>query len=151
VIIEESILIRADIDKVWGTLTEPACWKDWNSGLTTAAVETGRLVSGERFTFFIRPFALPVRVRTVIEEIVPNERLVWKGRKFGIYSRHEFLLKQTGEGVVVTSRETLRGLPLLLGGFAITKDTVRRLTISMLSDLQKACETGDTCGRSPLA
>jgi uncharacterized protein YndB with AHSA1/START domain len=143
-VIEESILISADINEVWGTLTDLACWKDWNSGLTVAAGETGRLVSGKKFTFCIRPFVFPVRLRTVIEEIIPNERLVWRGWKFGIFSRHEFLLRQTGEGVSVTSRETLRGLPLLPGGPAFTKGTVRNLTIAMLNDLKKASEKAST-------
>ncbi len=140
-IIEESIVIRADIEKIWTTLTDLTCWKDWNSGLMDATGETGQLSSGEKFAFCIRPFVFPVRLRPVIEEVVPKERLVWKGWKFGIFSRHEFLLRQTGEGVLVISRETLRGLPVMFGRFSFPLWKVRELTARMLNDLKKAAET----------
>lgn len=140
-IIEESIVIRADIEKIWTTLTDLTCWKDWNSGLMDATGETGQLSSGEKFAFCIRPFVFPVRLRPVIEEVVPKERLVWKGWKFGIFSRHEFLLRQTEEGVLVISRETLRGLPVMFGRFSFPLWKVRELTARMLNDLKKAAET----------
>jgi len=140
-IIEESIDIRADIEKIWTKLTDLTCWKDWNSKLMDATGETGQLSSGEKFTFCIRPFVFPVRLRPIIEEVVPKERLVWKGWKFGIFSRHEFLLRHTGEGVRVTSRETLRGLPLMFGSLSFPLWKVRELTVGMLNDLEKAVET----------
>jgi hypothetical protein len=140
-VIEESIVIRADIEKIWTTLTDLTCWKDWNSGLKDARGETGQLSSGEKFTFCIRPFVFPVRLQPVIEEVVPEERLVWKGSKFGIFSRHEFLLRHIGEGVRVTSRETLRGLPLMFGSLSFPLWKVRELTVGMLNDLKKAVET----------
>lgn len=139
-VIEESILIRADVATVWETLTDLTCWKNWNRGLTEAEGGTGRLASGETFTFCIRPFLFPVRLQPVIEEVVLNERLVWTGRKFGIFSRHEFLFHQTSEGVRVTSRETLRGLLLMLGNLSFPVWKVRELTIGMLQDLKQAVE-----------
>ena len=142
-VIEESILIRADITVVWKTLTDLTCWKEWNQGMREASGETGHLAAGEKFTFCIRPFLFPVRLKPVVEELVPNERLVWKGWKFGIFSRHEFLLRQTGEGVQVTSRETLRGLPLILGNISFPIWKVRELTIGMLNDLKTAVETNE--------
>jgi len=42
--------------------------------------------------------------------------------------------------VLVTSRETFRGLPLLFGGLTFPESTVRELTIGMLKDLKKAAE-----------
>jgi hypothetical protein len=143
-IIEESIVIRADIEKIWTALTDLTCWKEWNSGLMDAVGQTGQLTSGEKFTFCIRPFSFPVRLRPVIEEVLPKERLVWKGWKFGIFSRHEFLLRQTGEGVRVISRETLRGLPLVFGSLSFPVWKVRELTVGMLSDLKKAVETPES-------
>ncbi len=145
-VIEESILIGADVARVWETLTDLACWKDWNRGLTEVEGETGRLDAGEAFTFCIRPFLFPVRLQPVIEEVVPNERLVWTGRKFGIFSRHEFLFHQVPEGVLVTSRETLRGLPLILGNLSFPVWKVRELTVGMLQDLKRAAEKTHTSG-----
>ena len=139
-VIEESILIRADITVVWKTLTDLACWKDWNQGLREASGETDHLAAGEKFTFCIRPFLFPVRLKPVVEEVVPNERLVWKGWKFGIFSRHEFLLRRTAEGVSVTSRETLWGPPLIFGNLSFPLWRVRELTVKMLNDLKNSVE-----------
>ena len=50
-------------------------------------------------------------------------------------------MRQTGEGVLVISRETLRGLPLVFGRFSFPLWKVRELTVGMLNDLKKTVET----------
>jgi len=139
-IIEESVLIDADIRKIWKTFTDLTCWAGWNTVATDAASGSGRLEEGEKFTFCLRPFSVPVLIEPKIEEVVPREKVVWTGTKFGIFSRHEFLFQQASNGVLVTSRETFRGLPLLFGGAAFPEGTVRELTVGMLKDLKKASE-----------
>ena len=139
-IIEESVLINADINKIWKTFTDLTCWADWNTVATDAASDSGRLEEGRKFTFCLRPFAVPVVIEPKIEEVVSRKKVVWTGTKFGIFSRHEFLFQQAANGVLVTSRETFRGLPLLFGGFTFPESTVRELTVGMLRDLKKAVE-----------
>jgi hypothetical protein len=139
-VIEESILVSADPDKVWKIFTDLTCWAGWNTVTTRAACRTGRLEEGIRFTFSIRPFSVPITVKPKIVEIVPGEKVVWSGSKFGIFSRHEFLFQQVANGVLVTSRETFRGVPILLARRTFPKKTIRQLTIEMLQDLKKAAE-----------
>lgn len=139
-VIEESIVIHADIDTIWKTFTDLACWADWNNVARDVMSDSGRLTEGERFTFCIRPFSVPITLKPRIEAVVPAQRIVWTGSKFGIFSRHEFLFQQRTNGVLVTSREVLRGLRLLFGGHAFTKGLVRKLNIAMLKDLKNACE-----------
>ncbi len=143
-IIEESILINADIEKIWKTFTDLTCWAEWNTVARNAVSDSGNLEKGDRFTFCIRPFSVPITLKQRIAEVVPAQRVVWTGSKFGIYSRHEFLFQQVADRVQVTSRETLRGLPLLFGGQAFTDAVVRKLTIAMLSDLKKSSEQVNT-------
>ena len=107
---------------------------------TDAASGSGRLEEGEKFSFCLRPFSVPLSIEPKIEEVVPREKVVWTGTKFGIFSRHEFLFQQVANGVLVTSRETFRGLPLLFGSAAFPESTVRELTVGMLTDLKKAAE-----------
>ena len=139
-LIEEAVLIRANIETVWKTFTDLACWKDWNSTACDAASTSGRIEEGERIRFCLRPFAVPVHLDPVVDEVVPHERVVWSGSKFGISSRHEFLFQRASNGILVTSREEFRGLPLLLGGRRFTGSLARDLVRSMLRELQAACE-----------
>jgi hypothetical protein len=139
-VIEESILINADLAKIWKTFTDLTCWADWNTVTTDAASGSGRLEEGEKFTFCLRPFSLPITVEPKIEEVVPLKKVVWSGARFGISSRHEFLFQQAKSGVLVTSREQFSGLPLLLGGKPLTEKISRDLVVLMLLQLKKACE-----------
>jgi hypothetical protein len=139
-LIEESVLINADLRNIWKTFTDLTCWADWNTVACKAASVSGRLEEGERFTFCLRPFSVPIVIEPKIEEVVPLEKVVWTGTKFGIFSRHEFLFQQVANGVLVTSREAFRGLPLLFGGVTFPEGMVRELTVGMLNDLKKAAE-----------
>jgi hypothetical protein len=139
-LIEESVLINADLKDIWKTFTDLTCWADWNTVAGKVASDSGRIEEGERFAFCLRPFSVPIMIEPKIEEVVPREKVVWTGTKFGIFSRHEFLFQQVANGVLVTSRETFRGLPLLFGGAAFPESTVRELTVGMLKDLKKAAE-----------
>ena len=139
--IEEAVLIKANIETVWKTFTDLTCWKDWNSTACEAASASGRIEEGERIRFCLRPFRLPVNIEPVIDEVLPYERVVWSGSKFGISSRHEFLFQSAGANILVTSREKFRGLPFLIGGRWFTEKIARDLVRSMLQELKAACES----------
>ena len=139
-LIEESVLINGDLKTIWKTFTDLTCWADWNTVAGKVASDSGRIEEGERFAFCLRPFSVPIMIEPKIEEVVPREKVVWTGTKFGIFSRHEFLFQQVANGVLVTSRETFRGLPLLFGGMTFPESTVRELTVGMLNDLKNAVE-----------
>ncbi len=139
-IIEETILINADIKRIWKTFTDLTRWADWNTAATDAASDSGRIEEGEKFTFCLRVFTVPIVLEPEVEEVVPHEKVVWSGAMSGISSRHEFLFQQVANGVLVTSRESFRGLPLLFGNLAFPKGKVRELTVGMLRDLKTAAE-----------
>lgn len=139
-LIDESIFIHADIDKIWKTFTDLTCWADWNNVAHDVMSNSGRLAERDRFTFCSRPFSVPITLKPRIETVLSSQRVVWTGSKFGIFSRDEFLFQQLNNGVPVTSREVLRGLRLLFSGHAFTIGLVRKLNIAMLNDLKNACE-----------
>lgn len=141
-VIEESILIKADIATIWDVFTDLTCWKEWNTVARDVASDSGRMKEGSRFRFCLRPFAVPVHLDPVVDEVVEQERVVWSGSKFGIASRHEFLFQQAANGVLLTSREEFRGIPLLVGGRPFTAKIARDLASAMLQELKAACEHG---------
>jgi hypothetical protein len=143
-IIEESVLINAELKEIWKTFTDLTCWADWNTVASKAASNSGRIEEGSRLSFSLRPASVPIMIEAKIEEVETREKVVWSGTKFGIFSRHEFLFQQIANGVLVTSRETFRGLPLLFGGLTFPESTVRELTVGMLKDLKTAAEKTNT-------
>lgn len=140
-VIEESVLIEAEVDKVWETFTDLACWPEWSRAVTPLpGAETGRLEEGRRFRFCVRPFAFPVNFESRLGEVKPRERVVWYGRKYGVSARHEFTFKETSSGVLLTSRETFAGplMPVLAPFFPAGR--IRALAASMLRELKEAAE-----------
>jgi len=139
-IIEETVHIEAELKQIWKLFIDLTGWSVWNTVARDAGSASGRIEEGEDFTFSIRPFAVPVALELAIEDVVPCELVVWSGKKFGIFSRHEWLFQKAQNGVLVTSREKFQGLPLLLGSLSFPEDTIRKLTVGMLNDLKRAAE-----------
>jgi uncharacterized protein YndB with AHSA1/START domain len=138
--IEYSVTIHADINTVWDIFTDLTCWKEWSSVLGDSSAEHDRLTEGKRFNFCIRPFALPIHVEPVVEEVVHGERIVWSGSKYGIHARHEFIFDQGENNVVLTSREIFQSDPFRRLLFHVPKKRLHELSIKILEELKEAAE-----------
>jgi hypothetical protein len=142
-VIEESIVIHAPIDKVWETFTDVSCWKNWTSVLENVPNSGNeRLSARKKFTWCIRPFVFPVYFEPVVEEVVPHERVVWSAKKYGIAARHEFTFQKEGNGVRLTSREEFSGPPLVFSAVLFSRWKLTELTRSFLRDIKQAAEGG---------
>jgi hypothetical protein len=138
--IEHSVTIHADINTVWDIFTDLTCWREWSTVLGDSSSEHDRLTEGKRFNFCIRPFALPVDVEPVVEEVVHGECVVWSGSKYGIQARHEFIFDQGENNVILTSREIFQAGPLTRILFEIPKKQLHALSVRMLEELKEAAE-----------
>jgi len=138
--IEHSVTIHADIKTVWDIFTDLTCWREWSTVLGDSSSEHDRLTKGKHFTFCIRPFAFPVNVEPVVEEVVPGERIIWSGEKYGVKARHEFIFSESKNTVQVLSREifTARSFKKLL--FQLPQKKLHELSIKMLNELKEAAE-----------
>jgi ligand-binding SRPBCC domain-containing protein len=139
-IIEDSIIINAPLDRVWNTFTDLTCWKDWSSVLGDVTAETKTLTEGKRFKFCLRPFNLPLNVAPIVEEVIQHERIVWSGSKHGVHARHEFSFQETDTGILLQSIETFSGNILKVFGFAFPVQKMKDLTILMLNEVKEASE-----------
>lgn len=139
-IVEESVYIDADVRKVWETLTDLTCWAGWNTVLRDVGERTPRIAERTSISCTLRPFIVPLSLKLEIEEVMPYKRIVWRGRKYGLAARHEYLFSPKGRGVTVISREDFSGLPVLFGGLFFPKARIRQLTRTLLADLKKAAE-----------
>ena len=115
-------------------------WKDWCTVIDNLDSDSGKLIQGESFKFRIRPFNFPLNINPVIEEIIEQKRAVWRGHKYLISARHEFMFEEKGESVILTSRETFSGP--LHGALWIffPRKTLQKISFQMLQDLKDASE-----------
>jgi len=140
-IVSASVIINADVNKVWETFTDLTCWKSWNTVITDVSDETpNALAEGGQFNFCIRPFTVPFRLEAKVEEVVRARKIVWSARKFGVFARHEFLFEDLADGTRVTSIETFAGFRLALACFRLGKNRLGSLTSQMLDELKKVSE-----------
>jgi ligand-binding SRPBCC domain-containing protein len=139
-IISESILIEAPVKKVWNIFTDLTCWKDWSTVFSDVSYESDRLTEGENFKFCIRPFSFPLQIEPVVEEMLPEQRIVWSGSKHGIRARHEFLFAERNGKTLLTSREIFKLNWMKRLFFHIPRKRLHKLSVLMLQDLKYASE-----------
>lgn len=141
-VIEESIIINASLEKVWDIFTDLTCWKNWCSVIEDVSADRTRLEEGGSFKCCIRPFDIPMNLEPMVEELIPMDRIVWSGKKHGVSARHEFTFQNNGNGVLLTSREAFSGLfmsPLML---LFPKKKLEELSGKMLREIKTAAEAG---------
>lgn len=141
-VIEESIIINAPIEKVWDIFTDLTCWKNWCSVIEDVSSDGARLEEGNSFKCCIRPFDIPVNLEPVVEEIDPMHRIVWSGKKHGVSALHEFTFQMDGSGVLLTSREAFSGLFMSPLRFLFPKKKLQELSFRMLQEVKTAAEAG---------
>ncbi len=142
VVIEETVTIKASTDTVWALLIDPCAWSGWCSVTGDALGPSRGAMVGRPIQFSIKVMGVRILLEPTVEVVEEKSRLVWGGTKFGVRSRHEFLLISDSEGTRLESRERLWGLPTYLPGFPLAH--LKKLTRIMLNELKQAAEaTGE--------
>ncbi len=139
-LIEETINITAPLERVWDVFLNLTCWADWNTILTNVSSAETCLIEGSKFSCCIRPYAFSIYFQPKVIEVIPNKKIVWTGRKYGVSSLHEFFFDETPDGSLIRSRENFSGLPIRVGGFLFPRKKLTALTTSFLEDLKQASE-----------
>jgi len=139
-VIEESIIINAPLEKVWDIFTDLTCWKHWCSVIEDVSSDGTRLEEGNSFKCCIRPFDIPMNLEPVVEEIVPMHRIIWSGKKHGVSALHEFTFQIDGSGVLLTSREAFSGFFMSPLRFLFPKKKLQELSVRMLREIKTAAE-----------
>jgi hypothetical protein len=86
------------------------------------------------------PLIFPVNVEPLVEEVIPNKRMVWIGSKFGIFARHEFFSEESGGEAIVRSSESFRSMAVDSMPLIFPERVIREMTRKLLMDLKKAAE-----------
>lgn len=139
-IIEESILINADLKKVWETFTNLTCWKDWNSVIRNVKSQNKCIEAGCKLSCSFRPFFFPIKATIEIKEVKPAKSICWQVKKIGLLAEHVFDFQKKGKETQVISRETFNGFVVKNMSFIIPRQKIINLTKSFLGDLKAASE-----------
>jgi hypothetical protein len=100
------LFLPAAPEAVWGWLLRAERWPEYYGNAKDIVVEGGPdLALGTKF----RWTTFGVRAHTVIEELVPFERLSWSGRGFGGTAYHGWVIAAAPGGCHVITEETQQG------------------------------------------
>jgi uncharacterized membrane protein len=132
----KEIVIEAPLEIVWKLQTDIAKWPTWQNDVTYAKLE-GKLIAGSSFVWK----AKGVRIRSVLQEVIPYKRIGWRGSSFGMHAIHQWEFYKEGKKTRVVTSESLSGwLPSLFKLFSPTfLDTV---LVQSLQRLQSYAEKG---------
>ena len=56
-------------DLVWKAFTDLTCWAEWNHTARDIVSRSGTMEQGSRFRFCLRPFAIPIHIDPVIDDL----------------------------------------------------------------------------------
>lgn len=105
-------IIKAPIEKVWRLQTNLSEWKDWNPDIESMKVD-GDIGVGTSFIWK----AGGITIESKVTEFIPNSKIGWHGRTFGINAEHIWVFTETESGVRVYTEEVFTGtLAWLLPG-----------------------------------
>ncbi|NOX94442.1 MAG: SRPBCC domain-containing protein, partial [Alphaproteobacteria bacterium] len=99
---------------VWECLIHASAWPEWYPNAANVVVHDapdGRLFPGAKFRW--KTFG--VTIDTEVQEFVPNSRIAWSAKAFGLEVYHAWLITPQGEGCVVLTEETQNGFLARLG------------------------------------
>ena len=100
----DEITIQAPPETVWSVLTDIAGWPQWQSGVSSAALD-GELAVGTTF----RWKANGLGITSTIQDLRPGRRIGWTGDSLGMRAIHLFALEPQDGVTRVTTEESLSG------------------------------------------
>jgi hypothetical protein len=91
---------------VWRLHTSVNAWTTWQTDITEAHIE-GRIEPGVSFNW--SSFGFPVT--STVYEVTDHARVLWGGAASGITGIHEWIFRETADGVHVVTNESFSGDP----------------------------------------
>jgi hypothetical protein len=137
-VVEESVVVDASRERVWGVFSDLRGWPEWNFGVVGARfVSGGEWRVGSVFEFTSVAGGRASGLKPVVVECVPGERVTWRGKIAGITGLHTFTFEGVdgGSKTRVTSREVFSGFMLPLARRIFREASVNRVRESFRRSL----------------
>lgn len=131
---EREARINRPVDRVWSELTTIEKWPEWQTSISSVAVE-GPLAVGTEF----RWKANGLGIVSTVEVLEPGHRIGWSGLSLGMRAVHLWELRPEDEGTRVITQESLSGwLARLLSFF--DREYLDKSLDSALAELKSRAE-----------
>jgi len=140
--INEEIEISAPLSVVWAVFSKVEEWDEWNTACQRCHLVSGEeMAAGACFSFVVRPFTLPIKVKPRIIECEPGKKVVWEGERLGVYAVHTWTFREMNGKVMLISREEFRGPLIWLARLILVPQRLHSLTRELLSSVKREAET----------
>lgn len=103
--IKNEIESNAQPQQVWAWLIRARNWPKWYPNAKRVRTGTDQLEANAIF----RWTTFGMRLKSVVEEFVPNQRIAWSAHGLGIDVYHAWLIKKTASGSRIITEETQYG------------------------------------------
>lgn len=107
--VRNELSIAAPPELVWSWLIRAPLWPTWYANSQHVCSSDGEVLTdlGPGREFRWKTFGVAIRSRVL--EFVPNERIAWDARGFGVDAYHAWLLRPRGGGCHVLTEESQHG------------------------------------------
>ena len=140
-LIREEIEISAPISIVWDVFSALEKWDDWNTACQSCHLTEGEeMAEGACFSFVVRPFTLPIKVKPRITECQPGQKVVWEGERLGVHAVHAWTFRETNGRVTLISHEEFSGPLILLARLMLLPQRLHSLTRELLACIKQEAE-----------
>ena len=127
----DEIVINANIEKVFGILSDINSWPQWQSNVKNAVL-TGEIVTGNEF----RWQAGGLKIRSRLHTVNPYHEIGWTGIILWIAAVHNWHLSEENGKTHVLVKESLKGF-----GSPILRQTLKEGMTRNLNELKVKAET----------
>lgn len=107
VLTNEEVIINAPLIDVWNIHTDISNWSDWNDEISASRIDAPPAI-GKTFTWTISG----MEISSTISELIPGQKIAWSGTVNGVLGIHVWLFRDVGDGVLVSTAESLEGEPI---------------------------------------
>jgi uncharacterized protein YndB with AHSA1/START domain len=123
--VKNELEIPAPVDRVWAWLIRAKLWPTWYSNSANVRFLSGTgpdLEAGTRFRW--KTFG--VTIESEVVEFIPQERIAWDARSFGVDAYHAWVLRETKKGCHVLTEESQHGSLARLHKLFMPNDMYRK-------------------------
>ena len=141
-LIREEIEIAAPMPVVWAVFSALEQWDDWNTACQSChLIEGEEMAAGACFSFVVRPFTLPIKVKPRITDCEPGQKVVWEGERLGIHAVHTWKFREINGRVKLISHEEFSGPLIWLARLILVPRRLHSLTRQLLASVKQEAET----------
>lgn len=112
--VRNELSMQADAAAAWAWLVRAELWPTWYVNSRDVHIIEGassELARGTRF----RWWTFGITIESVVEELVPGERIAWSAVGMGMHAYHAWVIQPASSGCHVLTEETQHGFLARLG------------------------------------